>query len=240
MTPSDKADKAISILELVDRNVRHALKTRAYFCRAAYQDDVKNYFNQTKGAPGYNQIVDSLYFELIITLVRLFDELREQKHADNFASLPELISLLRQSAVIDVLQERSLQAKTPTGELEKDLKSHDQGFLSKLRRDAIFGSQQETAVVFALLAEFQKLKGSHLLARLRLVRNELFAHTALERSQNNPVRYGDAEDLLKQTATFISQLNDSVRRLHCDYTDHERTWTEHADVFWQMVLKSST
>jgi len=239
VTPSDKADKAISILELVDGNVRHALKIRAYFCRAAYQDDVKDYFNQTKGAPGYNQIVDSLYFELIMTLVRLFDELPEQKHADNIASLPELISLLRQNDVLAALQERSLQAKTPTGELEKDLKSRDPDFLSKLLFDAISNSQKETTEVFALLAEFQKLKGSHLLARLRLVRNELFAHTALERNLNNPARYGDAEALLEQTAIFTCRLNASVRRLHCDYTNHETTWTEHADAFWQMVVKSN-
>lgn len=236
MTPSDKADKATRILELADANVRHALKTRAYFCRAAYCDDVKRYFDQTEGALGYNKIVDSLYFELIMTIVRLFDELPDQKHADNTASLPELVSLLRQSDVLAVLQKRSRQAKTPTGELEQDLESRDGDFLEKLRADAISSAQGETTEVFSLLAEFQQLKGSHLLARLRSVRNELFAHTAIERNQNSPTRYGDAEELLEKTSAFTRRLNAAIRRLHCDYSEHEQTWTEHADAFWRMAI----
>jgi hypothetical protein len=111
-------------------------------------------------------------------------------------------------------------------------------FLIKLRTDAIFSAQSETTEAFSLLAEFQKLKGSHLLARLRLVRNELFAHTAIERNQNNPTRYGDAEEFLDQTTAFTRRLNAAIRRLHCEYSDHEKTWTEHADEFWRMAIRT--
>jgi len=237
MTPTDKANKAISILQLVDANVRHALKIRAYFCRAAYCEDVKRYFDQTKGAPGYNQILDSLYFELIMTLVRLFDEPPEQKHANNTASLPELICLLRQSDVLGVLQERSQQAKTPTGDLEGDLKLRDLSLVDKLRADAVSGAQREKTEVIALLTDFQKLKGSHLLARLRIVRNEILAHDAIERNQKNPACYGDCEDLLEKTTAFTSRLNAAVRRLHSDYSEHEQTWKDYADGFWRMAIQ---
>lgn len=234
MTPDGKAEKAIRIMEMVDANVRHALKIREYFCRAAYCDDVKRYFDQTKGAPGYNQIVDSLYFELIITLLRLFDELPEQKQADNTASLPILMSLLRQTDVIAVLQERSRQSKTPKKDLEEDL-NNNRCYLDKLRADAISEAQQETTNIFSLISEFQKIKGSHRLSRLRAVRNELFAHTALQRNQNNSAQYGDAENLLDQTASFTCRMNAAIRRLHSDYSEHRQKWFEHADAFWRMA-----
>jgi len=60
VTPIEKADKVVKILELVDGNVRHAFKLRSYFCRAAYNDDVKERFDQSKAASGYKQIIDSL------------------------------------------------------------------------------------------------------------------------------------------------------------------------------------
>ena len=59
MAQIDKADKVVKILKLVDGNVRHAFKLWSYFRRAAYSDDVKKRFDQSKAASGYNQIVDS-------------------------------------------------------------------------------------------------------------------------------------------------------------------------------------
>lgn len=236
MTPDEKADKATRILELVDGNVRHAFKLKAYFYRAAYYDDVKSYFNQTKAAPGYNHIVDALYFELIMTLVRLFDDFPDKKHTDNTASLPKLVRLLSQAQVRAVLQDRSRQRKTPTGKLGQDSQSRDRDSLQGLQAKATVRAQQETTEIVSLVTDFQNLKGSHLVGRLSRVRNELFAHTALERNRNNPAMYGDAEDLLDQTANFTARLNAAIRSLHCDYTEHVTTWTEQADAFWQLVL----
>lgn len=237
MTAGEKAEKAIRILEFIDGNVRHALKLRAYFCRAAYRDDVKTYFDQSKAAPGYNQAVDSLYFELIMTLVRLYDDLPDQKHAENTASIPELIGILSQTEIIAELQARSTQRKTPKDQLEKELESSDKDFLEKLKADARRLVQGETSEIFCLLTEFKKLKGSHLLGRLRSVRNELFAHTAIDRNRNNSARYGDAEDLLEQTMRFVSRLNSAVRSVHCTYQEHIQMWLEHADCFWQAVAQ---
>ena len=240
MTPIEKADKVVKILELVDGNVRHAFKLRSYFCRAAYNDDVKKRFDQSTAASGYNQIVDSLYFELIVTLVRLFDNLQEEKSAHNTASIPELMSLLSETEVVAELQLRSEQRKTPTGDLEIDLKSSDLDFLKKLKTDAIQAACKETSQIFSLFQNYGKLKGSHLLSRLRTVRNELFAHTAIERNRNNPARYGDAEELLEKTAQFVASLNSSVRSLHDDYQGEIKTWQEHAKYFWENIVGEST
>ena len=238
MTPIEKTDKVVNILELVDGNVRHAFKLRSYFCRAAYKDDVKNRFDQSKTASGYNQIVDSLYFELIMTLVRLFDNLQEEKSAHNTASIPELMSLLSETEV--VAQLRSEQRKTPTGDLEMDLKSSNLDFLKNLKTDAIQAACKEKSQIFSLLQNYEKLKGSHFLSRLRTVRNELFAHTAIERNRNNPARYGDAEELLEKTAQFVASLNSSVRSLHDDYQGEIKTWQEHAKYFWENIVGEST
>lgn len=237
MTAQEKADKACRILELIDSNVRHALKIQAYFCRAAYNDDVGKYFDQSKAATGYNLIVDSLYFELILTIVRAYDDLKEEKHSENTASLPELNKLLSQSSVIAELQTRSEQRKAPKGLLEKDLGRPDPDFLDKLKTNAKLAAQSETSEIFALVKEFEQLKGSHLLGRLRSIRHELLAHIAIERNQNNAARYGDAEELLEKTTRFVSRLNSAIRNLHWDYQSHIDTWQEHAEFFWQKVLE---
>lgn len=240
VTPGEKADKAVIILEIVDDNVRHALMLRAYFCRAAYHDDVKTHFDQSRAAPGYNQVVDSLYFELIMTLVRLYDDLPEDKHAQNVASLPELMALLAQAEVVGEFQARSEKLKYPKGEFEKELQSYDTDFLMKLRANATNSAQAETSQIFALIGEFNKLKGSHLIARLRTIRHELFAHTAIERTRNNPPHYGDAEELLDKTTRFVAQLNSAVRSLHCTYEEHIQTCQEQADYFWTYVVGKNT
>ena len=239
MTSSEKANKVVKILELVDGNVRHTFKLRSYFCRAAYKDDVKKRFNQSKAASGYNQIVDSLYFELIMTLVRLFDNLQEERNAHNTASIPELMSLLSETEVVAELQLRSEQRKTPTGDLELDLKSSDLDFLKKLKVDAVQAACKETSQISSSFQNYEKLKGSHLLSRLRTVRNELFAHTAIERNRNNPARYGDAEELLEKTAKFVACLNSSVRSLHDDYQGEIETWKDHAKYFWENIVGES-
>ncbi|MDD2319643.1 MAG: hypothetical protein PHO83_06310 [Geobacteraceae bacterium] len=235
MTPIEKADKVLTILELVDGNVRHAYKLCSYFCRAAYKNDVKNSFDQSKAAPGYNQVVESLYFELIMTLVRLFDNLQEEKCSKNTASIPELMSLLSEPEVVAELQLRSEQRKTPTGNLEKELKSSDLGFLEKLKVKAKQSACIETFQFKKLFQDFEKLKESHFLSRLRTVRNELFAHTAIERNRNNPARYGDAEKLLEMTAQLVANLNSAIRSLHDDYKGAIKTWQEHANYFWEKI-----
>jgi hypothetical protein len=236
MTAQEKADKACRILELIDINVRHALKIQAYFSRSAYHNDVGKYFDQSKAAPGYNQVVDSLYFELILTIVRAYDDLNEDKHSENTASLPELMKLLSQSAVIAELQTRSERRKAPSGTLEKDLLTSDREFLDKLRANAKHSAQSEISEIASLIKEFEQLKGNHHLGRLRSIRNELLAHTAIERNRNNAARYGDAEELLEKTARFVSKLNSAIINLHWNYQSHINTWQEHAEFFWQRVL----
>ena len=233
MTAQEKADKACKILEMIDSNIRHALKIQAYFIRSAYKDDVRKYFDQSKAAPGYNQIVNSLYFELILTIVRSYDDLNEDKHSDNTASLPELMKLLSQSIVVAELQTRSELRKTP----QKDLLTYDPTFLDQLRENAKVSAQSETSEIIALVQEFTQLKGNHHLSRLRSLRHELLAHTAIERNQNNPARYGDAEELLKKTTDLVCRLNSAIRSLHGDYQSHINIWREHAEYFWQKVLE---
>jgi hypothetical protein len=148
-----------------------------------------------------------------------------------------LIGILSETEVVAELQARSKQRKTPTGQLEKELCSSDKDFGEELKADARRSAQAKTSEIFGLLNEFKKLKGSHLLGRLRSVRNELFAHTAIERTRNNPARYGDAEDLLEQTMRFVIGLNSAVRSVHCTYREHIQMWLGHADCFWQTVVQ---
>ena len=49
--------------------------------------------------------------------------------------------------------------------------------------------------------EFKSLSGSHLVGRLRTVRNNMFAHTSSNFSRNQVAKYGHAEKLLERTLT---------------------------------------
>lgn len=236
MTSAEKADKVVKILKLIDEDVRHAFRLQSYFCRAAYNNDVKKYFNQSKAAPGYNQICNSLYFEFIMTLTRLFDNFKRKKNTHNTASLPELMSLLSETEVVDELQRRSEQRKTPSEDLEKNLEFSDADWLKELKDGAKQSACNERSLISGLLQDFEKLKGNHLLGRLRIIRNELLAHTAIERNKNNSARYGDPERFLQKTAQFVASLNSAVESLHNDYKEHIKTWQEHADYFWEYIV----
>ena len=233
MPHSKDLEKATKILEIIDINLRHALKLKEYFSRAAYQDDVRAHFDNSKAAPGYSQVLDSIYFELIMTIVRMYDDLSDDKHGKNTASLPRLVQILSQADVLADLQARSIEGQTPRGKLEKQLQRQDKDFLERLRKKAIESAQADLTTLSRLLKDFEKIKGCHQLARLRSVRHQLFAHTAIVRNPNNPARYGDAEALLEKTKALVSGLNSVVKRLHCSYTDHIDIWQDHADHFWK-------
>lgn len=163
----------------------------------------------------------------------MFDDQPDGKHGKNTASLPMLTSILSRADVLAELQARTRTARAPNGQLLSQLKAQDPSFLQKLQDDAVKSSREDTSIIFDLLQQSQKLQGSHLVARLRSIRHELFAHTAIERSQNNKARYGDAEELLTKTKTLVSGFNARVRRIDNDYSGVVSTWEEHADLFWR-------
>jgi hypothetical protein len=240
MTPEEKARKAIRILALLDANVRHAFEVKAYFCRAAYENDIKSYFDSTTGAPGYNQITLSLYYDLIMTVVRIFDNLPNKAHADNTASLPELISLLRDNSAVEVLKEQERLARTLPNDLIKAKEVADPGFSLRQEWEVLDKVNDFAKTIVKLVGDYNRLGGSHLLRGLREIRHQILAHTAININDRNVAHFGDAENLLDQTAQYIANLNATIRRINDNYDQHKDRCTVSADDFWLMVTKNQS
>jgi len=77
MKPDETLDISEKILERIDRSIFKAISLAALFGRAANQgDDLRPHFDNSSAAAGYNTVMDSLYFELVLTVARLFDGAR--------------------------------------------------------------------------------------------------------------------------------------------------------------------
>ena len=224
------------ILQILDVQIRHAYEVKAYFCRAAYESDVREYFDQTPAAPGYSQIMISLYYDLIMTVVRVFDKLPNKMHADNTASLPELISLLKDSSTVESLKERERLARTLPSEQITALENTEPGFYFRHEREVQESVNHMEVEVSELINDFKGINGSHHLRGLQNTRNQLLAHTAININNREVSRFGDAESLLDLTAKYIMSLNATIRRLHDNYEQHVGNCNTTANDYWLKVI----
>ncbi|MBU4524407.1 MAG: hypothetical protein KUA37_06635 [Desulfomicrobium sp.] len=236
MVGTQAADRANRIAVLIDRNVRQAVKLRAYFCRGAYSGhDVRTRFDQSKAAPGFNTILDSLYFEFVLTMARLYDNPDDQRMAEKTASIPVLFALLSAPETRAELQRRSVERKTPKDLRDQHGQPAPKEFVAELQKDAVRAAEAETNEIEALNTEYGTLKGSHLICRIRKARNEFLAHTALDPSRNNLADYGNAEELLGKTIPLVTRLQLAVRSCHTSLASESTIWEEHADIFWRAL-----
>jgi hypothetical protein len=233
-TPKEKAARAKEILNIVDADVRHAIKLEAMFVRVAYTKHAGKKFDQTMAAQGYNTVLDSLYFELVLTMTRIYDKIRVPRVAENTASLPQLMKLLSQPEVVQEIQDANAAARTPTGDFKQILDGMGSQYYQQHADEAMKSAAKDAEEIRTLVTEFEVLQGNHLLGRLETIRDELFAHKAIVRNFNNPAKYGDAEELLVKTCSFVTRLNKAVIRLVSTYEHTQATWQEHAESFWKM------
>jgi len=83
--------------------------------------------------------------------------------------------------------------------------------------------------------EFKGLDGSHLLSRLRTVRNKMFAHTSPAFNRNQVAKYGQAEELLKRTLAMLNSLNSAIGGKPEPYDKIKEYWKGYSKEFWQML-----
>jgi hypothetical protein len=87
--------------------------------------------------------------------------------------------------------------------------------------------------------EFQNLKGSHLIGRLKTVRHNMLAHTSINFKRNQVARYGDAEKLLEKTLPMINDLNSAILGKVHPYDKIRKYWKGYAVEFWQIILNKN-
>ena len=233
MTPSEMLDTAETILERIDRNTRKAIGLAALFGRTAnHQEDFAPHFDKSPAAAGYNHVLDALYFELVLTVARLFDGEKRGADTPTTASIPVLISLIEEPEVIEALRQRLRLRHDPhrvigMDDVEKDkyrqrIHTRIDGTISELPQ---------------LLQRCRDLRGNALVRAIRCARNEFMAHTALSPLRDNLLSYGQAEDLLHLAEPLITQLQASVRSFHPDYKEEGERQAELADAFWKRASR---
>jgi hypothetical protein len=229
-------DRLEQVIQLLDKNVRQAIRVSSHFERAAYLNpEVKAYFDQSLAANGYNQVMDSLYFELILTMARLYDNPRENSKAEKTASVPVAASILALQDVQETLKVRLLERHDMSSTLGAD-PSDIRRLNDSVREDV----DQRLLDVSKILDDCRKIECGHLVQRIRNARNDLLAHTSISPASNNKLTYGDAEDLLKSTQLLIARLQSVVRSCHISYQHESDEATKLASIFWERVINGKT
>lgn len=230
MTAAEKTEKVQRILELIDGVTRHAIQLRAYFLRGAHlgKHDSEE-LNTSKAADGYNIVMNSLYFELVIVLACLFDP-SEARKAENTASLPVLIDMLKDQDVQAELKRRSIARK------HEGLDKLPQHWREEMRVVGIKAAEARAQDILTVIGDYNSLNGCHLVDHIRTARNKYYAHIAITPSKPNKLAYGEAEELLSKTIPFLIRLQLSARDLHTTYDENDPHWENFADVFWGALM----
>jgi len=84
--------------------------------------------------------------------------------------------------------------------------------------------------------EFKSLNGSHLVGRLRTVRNNMYAHTSLNFSRNQVAKYGHAEKLLESSLIMLNNLNSAIGGKAEPYEQIKKHWKKYSKEFWETFL----
>jgi hypothetical protein len=229
MTPSEKLHTAEAILVRIDQNTRKAIALAALFGRAAnHEEDFAPHFDNSPAADGYNHVLDALYFELVLTVARLFDEEKRDADKPMTASIPVLILLLDGPDVFDALRQGLRKRHDPS-----KIKGMDDLKKDRYRQSLHTRIDDTISKLPQLLKRCRDLKGHTLVRTIRGARNAFMAHTALTPSRDNLLAYGQAESLLWLAVPLITQLQASVRSYYPDYTEEGGRQSELAGDFWR-------
>jgi hypothetical protein len=229
MKPDETLDIAEKILERIDRSIFKAISLAALFGRAANQgDDLRPHFDNSPAAAGYNTVLDSLYFELVLTVARLFDAEKRDAVTPTTASIPVIVSLLEEPGVIDALRARKRRRHDP-----EKVTGMDTATKRDYRKRIFARIDQEISDLPPLLERLRNLKGHKLLRSIRRARNDFMAHTAIAPSQSDVLTYGQAEDLLAVAEPLLTTLQYSIRSYHPEYKDEAKRQAARADEFWK-------
>lgn len=87
------------------------------------------------------------------------------------------------------------------------------------------------------LKEYKSLNGSHLVGRLKTVRNKMFAHTSMNFDRNKLAEYEYAEKLLGRTLPMLNELNSALRDEVKSFDRIRNYWKSYAIEFWQALKK---
>lgn len=198
MTFEKSLEKIEQCLFWLNPNAKHAIELKETFIYPAYDDELRNSINGTNSVRVYKICLESLYFEFIMTLMRMYDSYERET-----ACFKNLFNEINDNFINSLEKHRNTDIK-------KELNS--------------------------AMHEFTKLNGSHLVSRLTIVRNKLFAHTATNFNSNQFADYGHAEELLEKTLPLLNRLNKIFRNKSEPFDQITKHWNGFSSEFWMKFI----
>lgn len=213
ITPSQKVDRARTIIVALDENLHNAIALEAMFWRGN-DPATCDAFNNTLEAHGFEVGQHALLDQLILTLMRIHDP----KGRDR-ASIPHLRDLLEDQAVVD------------------DFRQQARSWHPNRPRSADNSERAAIKAIDQARKSYQQLDGNKITKALRNYRNEYLAHSLIDMKEREKARYGHVSKLLWQTAPIVQSLRLGLTGHHMDVVEIREAWKDRADAFWRMVMR---
>lgn len=194
----------------IEHDILRGIAVQGLHTRGAYNPDVAGRYNNTWEAWGYDVVIQAVFIELVIILMRLWDG------RDDVLSIPRAKEILDDAEFLDwFIQHERNNPVTYTPDEREELIRRDLDKFNKAYDDA---------------------KGHHTEGGLRGIRNETLAHNAEEPSAQK-AKYGYADDLLEKTIPIAEAINIIARSHGFHGKDFIEAWATRADHFWTAAIK---
>jgi len=186
----------------LNANARHAIELKETFTFPAYNPALRKIIKGGNLVRCYKVYLDAIYFEFIMTLMRMYDTYK----SDDTVCFDKLFCYLSAEFIQEIENKTQRRIKSKIHSAQK---------------------------------EYTNLKDSHLIARLKTVRNKMFAHTSANFDKRQVARYGYAEQLLEKTLPMLNNLNSAILGNVEPFDSISKYWKGYAKEFWKILLKSN-
>jgi AbiU2 len=231
LTPEARVAEARLVADRLNEEVLRAIRLRALYMRCANAQDILDTFSQTLDAHAFVTVRNSLFVELILTLMRIYDASRP-----NTASLRSLGHLLDADDVRKTLHDIA-ESDALGGPAFVDADDEIREAIERQRAaNAIEKADERLEALDNCLARLKNLKGDHRLAALKDLRDVALAHRATDDRRKTSTQYGYPSKVLDTTMGLVSDLCRSLTGLVCLYDQAQQEWDRCADQFWRRVL----
>ncbi len=231
--------KLKTIQEKIDKQVQRAISLKELFEFSALNKDFKEKLskslNNSEECYGFNACVESILFDFIMTLMRIYDDPDINRINVCFKELfkildsPSVVSHLKKQASKNVLSRETVFIHGT-----KDLRKLNK---SRKQEDARNAEEKVQESIVSARSKFSEINERHYKARLRKdARHQLISHLALERKTNQYAKIGDAEELLKLTIPLMNDLNFSILGSHNNYETISENWKKRSKAFWSKLI----
>jgi hypothetical protein len=226
------------MLDKINAELRRAIALHEIYQIGTSDKSATSKFDKTYAANALNLIRDSLLYEEVMCLMRLWDE-------RDAISIPNVVKGLRKKEIQEAIigRRRSAMLEIMSG---PEFTSHSQADQECLRsqyvREADQAAADARAEIDSCLTEVSKICAGTLRKSLKNFRDKVIAHTLLitqaeRRAQETGstipnFRYGDEQKFLLDTIPLVVTLNALVDDLQITFEDSKRIWGIYSKAYW--------